>query len=61
MMSSPPRKEKMKIEEMYIYRADDGRWSFYDESNRPIGIFYDSSEKATDALYQYMELATPQI
>jgi len=48
--------KKVKFEDGYVYRDEDGKWSFYDESNRPIGIFYNSIEEAIDALYKYMEL-----
>lgn len=50
------KKPKLKFEDGYVYRDEDGKWSFYDESNRPIGIFYNSIEEAVDAFYKYMEL-----
>lgn len=45
-----------KITQQYVYRKDNEKWSFYDENNRPIGIEYETIEKAIDALYQYLEL-----
>jgi hypothetical protein len=44
------------INRQYVYRKDNEKWSFYDENNRPIGIEYETIEKAIDALYQYLEL-----
>jgi hypothetical protein len=45
-----------KMIDRYVFCTEDGKWSFYDESNMPIGIYYDSIEKAIDALYQYFEV-----
>lgn len=47
-------KEKMK--EQYVYRKENGKWSFWDENNRPIGVDYENIEQAINALYQYLEL-----
>ena len=47
---------KEKIERQYVYRKDNSKWSFYDENNRPIGIEYETIDKAVDALFQYLEL-----
>lgn len=44
------------IKEQYVFSDEDGFWSFYDEANRPIGIKYETIEKAVDALYKYLEL-----
>ena len=49
-------KKTKKIEDLYLYRTEDGKWSFYDENNRPIGILYSTIEQAVNALYQYLEL-----
>lgn len=46
--------------DQYVYKKKNGKWSFYDEKNRPIGIEYDSIEKAIDALYKYFELKNVQ-
>jgi len=27
-------------------------WSFYDQNNRPVGVFYETIEQAIDALYR---------
>lgn len=47
---------KEKMQEQYVFQKDNEKWSFFDESNRPIGIEYESIEKAIDALYEYFEL-----
>lgn len=46
-----------QIEEQYVFCTEDGKWSFYDENNRPVGIYYSSIEEAVNALYQYLELS----
>lgn len=60
MWYNPTKEQHMnlfnKINSQYIYRKDNEKWSFYDENNRPIGIEYETIEKAIDALYQYLEL-----
>lgn len=49
-------KLKDKIKDQYVFSNENGKWSFCDENNRPIGIEYDNIEKAVDALLQYLEL-----
>jgi hypothetical protein len=49
-------KLKDKIKDQYIFSNERGNWTFCDENNRPIGIEYDTIEKAVDALLQYLEL-----
>jgi hypothetical protein len=46
----------MKKMNEYIFSTEDGKWSFYDENNRPVGIMYNTIEEAVNALYQYLEL-----
>ena len=56
MQGTEDVKKIKKIDELYLFSTEDGKWSFYDENNRPIGIYYDSIEKAVNALYEYLEL-----
>lgn len=45
-----------KVQNQCVYKKKDGKWSFYDENNRPIGIEYDSIENAINALYKYLNI-----
>lgn len=46
-----------KLKDQYVFQKENKKWSFYDEYNKPIGVEYDSIEKAIDALYKYFELS----
>jgi hypothetical protein len=56
-MIEPTGEDTMRTKDLCVYRTEKGLWSFYDENNRPVGIFYESIEQAIDALYRRFQFA----